>query len=99
MISGRCSVVIPCYNHSQFLEDAINSAKAQTYEDIEIIIIDDGGTQDLSPIKYKYSRDAEWIKFYRQDNKGLSAARNLGIKLASGEFILPLDADDKIDRM
>lgn len=98
MIPGRVTVVIPCYNHAQYLSDAIDSVVAQTYEDLEVIVVDDGSTQDLSPIKHKYYREATWIQFIRQENKGLSAARNTGISRATGEWILPLDADDKIHR-
>lgn len=98
MIKGRCSIIIPCYNHAQYLSDAIDSAKAQTYEDIEIIVVDDGSTQDLSPVMHKYRQDVDWIHYYRQENQGLSSARNNGIANASGEWILPLDSDDKIHR-
>lgn len=92
MIKNRISVIIPCYNHEHFLTTAINSVLEQTHEDIEIIIVDDGSTPPLNPLNYK----PDWLIFIRQENKGLPAARNAGIKAASGEWILPLDADDKI---
>jgi glycosyltransferase involved in cell wall biosynthesis len=90
------SIVIPFYNQLEYVRDAIDSAKDQTYEDIEIVIVDDGSTQDLTPVRQSYQKDAAWIAFLKQSNKGLSAARNAGIEFARGEWILPLDADDKI---
>lgn len=92
----RVSIVIPCYNQAKYLVDAIESVKLQTYEDIEIIIVNDGSTANLTHIESQYKFDAYYIKFINQNNKGLSAARNTGIRNASGTFILPLDADDRI---
>lgn len=98
MIPGRVTIVIPHYNQVQYLEQAIESAIAQTYEDIEIIIVDDGSTHDVGPLDRKYRDRHTWIRFLGKTNGGLSSARNYGIKHASGEWILPLDADDKIHR-
>ena len=85
------SVIIPAYNCSAFLPATLDSALAQTYHDLEIIVVDDGSTDDtparLGPY---FSR----ITYIRQTNKGVSAARNAGIRAARGEFLAFLDADD-----
>jgi glycosyltransferase involved in cell wall biosynthesis len=98
MIMDRVSVVIPCFNYGQYLEEAIKSVLLSTYPNIEVIIVDDGSTEmntldKIEILKGNYSE----IIFYRQENSGLPAARNAGIRIATGKWILPLDADDLID--
>jgi len=90
----KVSVIIPCYNQGKYLEDALTSVYNQTFQDLEIIIINDGSTDDSQEITDKIEHP-KVIKIH-QVNKGVVSARNEGIKRASGEFILPLDADDKI---
>lgn len=90
------SVVIPCYNDGLYIEEAIESVKAQTYGDIEIIVVDDGST-DKRTLDVLESFDDEIIVLHSA-NKGPAAARNLGVRKACGTYILPLDADDKIDK-
>lgn len=87
------SVVIPCYNQWQYVQEAINSVLVSTYQDIEIIIIDDGSVENTDIAK-NFSSDKTQVIF--QENQGVSVARNNAIKLAKGKYILPLDADDKI---
>lgn len=85
------STIIPTFNRKQTLARAINSVLAQTYQDIELIIVDDGsndGTQDF--IKNNYPS----INYKYQENRGVSSARNHGIKIANGEWIALLDSDD-----
>lgn len=106
---SRVSVVIPCYNQGQYLEEAVQSVLAQTYTDIEIIIVDDGSTDsdtlaaldrclpDDASDRVSYLRDGIMITVLRQENQGVCRARNAGISQAVGEYILPLDADDMID--
>lgn len=80
------------HNGETFIEDAIDSVYAQTYHDIEIIVIDDGSTDKTASIveeKYPY------VKFVKRNNEGVSVARNYGIRIAKGELIAFLDADDK----
>lgn len=90
------SIVIPTYNRSNELSNAINSILAQTFEYWEIIIIDDGSTDDTLRVVGDYcSRDSR-IKYYNQINQGVSAARNAGAKLAQGKYILFLDSDDTV---
>lgn len=90
------SIVIPCYNHEQYLEEAVLSVLKSSYEDLEIIIIDDGSTDGSRKIGEKLSREFHQISYYYQDNAGPSSARNNGISRAKGKYILPLDADDMI---
>ena len=89
---ANVTAVIPVYNYEQFIADAVDSALGQTYKDMEIIVVDDGSTDNTGEIlKRQYGSK---IKYIYQENRGLSAARNLGIKLSSGQFIALLDADD-----
>ncbi len=87
----KVSVVIPTYNCAHYLEQAIESVMNQTYRDLEIIVLDDGSTDDTSQVVRKYEGS---INYIRQENRGLPAARNSAIKASSGEFIALLDADD-----
>lgn len=92
----KVSVIIPCYNCGQYLNDAIESVKKQTFSDWEIIVIDDGSTdQETINILSTLPCDSR-IKLIRQGNNGPAHARNTGISQAKGELILPLDADDTI---
>lgn len=90
------SIVIPCYNQSQYLSEAVQSVLSQTYAQWECIIVDDGSTDDTSRVAGSLCRLDNRIRFVAQPNSGLSAARNTGISLAKGVYILPLDADDAI---
>ena len=90
----KVSIVIPNYNCFQYIKEAIDSVKAQTFEDWEIIIMDDGSTD--VPFEELKKLEEENIKVFSQENQGPAAARNAAIELSSGEYILPLDADDKI---
>lgn len=94
----KVSVVIPCYNYEQYLEEAVESVIAQTFQDFEIIIVDDGSTdssQEVARGLMKKHAEKE-ILLITQKNKGLASTRNAGIAKAQGKYILPLDADDKI---
>lgn len=87
------SIIIPSYNASAYVKEAIDSALAQTHKDIEIIVVDDGSTDDTKQILEPYIRSNK-IHYIYQANKGLSGARNTGIKAARGEYVALLDADD-----
>ncbi len=89
------SIVIPCYNAGRYLTEAVESALAQTHMDVEIVIVDDGST-DADTIELLKTATWPRTRVFTQSNAGPSAARNKGIAEATGEFILPLDADDKI---
>ena len=91
----KVSIIIPCYNHGDYLNDAVESALDQTLQDFEVIIVNDGST-DASTIKQINAYDNPLIKVINIDNSGVSTARNTGIEKARSPYILPLDADDKI---
>jgi glycosyltransferase involved in cell wall biosynthesis len=94
--SKLISVVVPCFNQSEYLEDALNSVLAQTYNNWECIIINDGSTDQTEEISQKYLANDVRFKYIYKLNGGLSSARNAGINVAKGEYVLPLDADDVI---
>ena len=91
------SIIIPCYNDGKYLAEALGSVKAQTCPDIECIVINDGSTDPLT-LQLLEHLPAQGIILLETlpGRKGPSAARNTGIAAAKGEFILPLDADDRI---
>ncbi len=83
------SVIIPCYNHAHYLGDAIASALGQTYKKIETIVVDDGSDDNTKEVAEIYN-----VTYIRQENSGLSAARNTGTKNSRGKYLVFLDADD-----
>ena len=90
----QITVIIPTFNRKQYLFHAINSVLAQTYKNIELIIIDDGSSdKTINQLKSYESQ----LKIYRQKNKGVSAARNKGIKLSKSDWVAFLDSDDQWD--
>jgi len=86
------SVVIPCYNYARFLAFAVDSCLAQDYPDFEVIVVDDGSKDETPAVAARY---LDRIRYIRQDNAGLPAARNTGITNARKPFIAFLDADDQ----
>ncbi|HBR15685.1 MAG TPA: hypothetical protein DD723_09160 [Candidatus Omnitrophica bacterium] len=90
----KVSVIIPTYNRSDFIGRAIESVLKQTFQDYEIIIVDDGSTDETREIVLWLSKVNDKIKYFYQPNKGVSAARNRGLEEAKGEFIAFLDSDD-----
>lgn len=93
-IEGMVSIIIPIYNYGRYAMQAIDSALAQTYKNTEVIVINDGSTDDthIALLPYQYR-----VRSYCSVNQGVSRARNFGASLACGEFLLPLDADDWIE--
>jgi glycosyltransferase involved in cell wall biosynthesis len=85
------TVVIPCHNHGHYLTTAITSILSQSYSHVEVIVVDDGSTDDTSRVARSYG---DPVRCIRQENAGLPAARNTGLLQATGEFVLFLDADD-----
>ncbi|MBR4323222.1 glycosyltransferase family 2 protein [Treponema sp.] len=90
------SVIIPVYNTAHYLSRCITSVLAQTYQIFEVILVDDGSTDNSLDICRKFSETDSRIKLYHKENGGLSSARNFGIEQSSGEFIVFLDSDDMI---
>jgi glycosyltransferase involved in cell wall biosynthesis len=85
------SIIIPTYNYEEFLCEAIESALSQTYKNIEVIVVDDGSTDNTQALLKRYP-----VKQVLQEHQGLAAARNNGIQNSKGDFLLCLDGDDKI---
>ncbi len=85
------SVIIPCYQQAHFLAQAIDSVLAQNFGAIEIIVVNDGSPDDTAQVAACYG---DQIRYHHQANQGLSAARNTGLRLATGRFIHFLDSDD-----
>lgn len=92
-IHFKVSIIIPVYNLGLLVKNAINSCLNQSYSNFEIIIINDGSTDNTEDFILSYLPDSR-IKYYRQDNSGVSSARNRGIEMAEGDYILFLDGDD-----
>lgn len=86
------SVIIPCYNHAHFISDAIQSVMKQTYKSVEIIVIDDGSTDETEHVVKSFGN----VQYVKQRNRGVTSARNLGLKLSSGSYVVFLDADDRL---
>ena len=93
----KVSIIIPVYNVEEYLEKCLNSVINQTLTDIEIICINDGSTDNSLSILENFARNDKRIIILNQENKGQSAARNNGLKIATGEFIGFVDSDDWID--
>src|ERR687890_1245755 len=92
VVAGLVSVVIPCYNQAHFLGEAIESVLAQSYKDFEIIVVDDGSPDNTSEVAARYPG----VRCVRQENQGLAGARNTGIRESKGEYLVFLDADDRL---
>lgn len=91
MVRGRASVIVPCFNAARTLRQAIESALSQTHPDTEVVVVDDGSTDESASIAESYG---DRVVLVRQTNRGLSAARNAGVVASSGEYLTLLDADD-----
>jgi glycosyltransferase involved in cell wall biosynthesis len=90
------SVIVPCYNQAEFLPEALDCVRAQTYQNWECVIINDGSPDSAEAVAQPYLAKDARFKYLRQENQGPSAARNSGIRHSSGKYILPLDADDRV---
>jgi glycosyltransferase involved in cell wall biosynthesis len=87
------SVIIPSFNHAQYVSEAIESVLTQTYKEIEIIVVDDGSIDNTKEVLAPYIKE-ERIRYIYQENHGLAAARNKGLEAAQGRYIKFLDSDD-----
>ena len=88
------SVVVPCYNYGRFLADALESVRAQTHRDWECVVVDDGSTDDTREVFERVARADSRFRYLFQAHKGVSEARNTGLRAVHGEFVQLLDADD-----
>jgi glycosyltransferase involved in cell wall biosynthesis len=87
------SIIVPCYNQGHFVASAIASALEQTYPAVEVVVVNDGSTDNTSDVVRSFG---DRVRLVEQENSGLSAARNAGILASSGEFIVLLDSDDML---
>lgn len=94
MVYPLVSVVIPCYNNGRYLAEAIESARGQTWPNIEVIVVDDGSTDDSLSVACRFGHE---ITVLRQSHRGASAARNVGLAARTGVFVQFLDADDRLE--
>lgn len=86
------SVVIPCFNHARFVAEAIESARAQSWTDTEVIVVDDGSTDESASVARRFPD----VRLVSQSNQGLARARNAGLHASSGDVLIFLDADDRL---
>jgi len=91
------SLVVPSYNYAAYLPRAIESVLVQAFSDWELIVVDDGSSDDTARVMQRFVRTDSRIRYIRQENAGVSVARNHGISLAKGSYILCFDADDALD--
>lgn len=96
MTQPLISVIVPCYNQAQYLDECLQSVLDQTYENWECIIVNDGSPDHTEEVARLWVEKDSRFKYLYKENGGLSSARNAGIEIATGEWILPLDSDDKI---
>lgn len=94
---NKVSIIMPCFNDGEYIEESIASVLSQTYDNIELIIIDDGST-DLKTVEILGSLKNEKIQIIKSERLRPAGARNLGIENANGKYILPVDSDDLIDK-
>jgi len=93
----KVSVILPIYNVAPYLEETFNSLLCQTLTDIEILAVNDGSTDDSEAIIRKFQQQDSRIKVFTQENKGQSAARNLALQHAKGQYIYMMDSDDRLE--
>ena len=96
-MSQLISIIVPIYKVENYLSQCIESILSQTYQDIEILLIDDGSPDNCGAICDEYAKHDKRIRVFHVENKGAGAARNLGLENAKGEFISFVDSDDYVD--
>lgn len=90
------SIVVPCYKQADYLPDTLDSVLHQTFQDWECIVVNDGSPDNTSEVAARYVKLDSRFKLIESENRGLSGARNIGIRASAGQYILPLDSDDLI---
>ena len=96
--SPRITIVVTAYNIEKYIERCLASVDGQTYRNFEVYVVDDGSTDDTSKIAEAFCQERPEFQYIRQENAGVSVARNVGIENASGEFIIFVDGDDYLDK-
>ncbi|MBD8084305.1 glycosyltransferase family 2 protein [Chryseobacterium caseinilyticum] len=99
MTQPLISIIVPCYNQAQYLDECLQSVIGQTYQKWECIIVDDGSPDHTEEIAKSWAERNSRFRYFKKENGGVSAARNFGIDKAEGEWILPLDGDDRIGNL
>ena len=94
---SRVSVIIPCYNDGDYLREAVESALHQEFQDLDVIVVDDGSTDTATLAALTELSRVPRVRVMRQENSGPSTARNHGVQLSDAEYFMPLDADDIIE--
>lgn len=95
-MSPKVSVIIPAYNAAATLPRMLDAIKAQTFENFEVVVINDGSKDDTQSVLEQYQSEDSRIRVFRQENQGVSAARNYGLDVARGDYIAFFDADDEV---
>lgn len=90
----KFSIIVPCYNQEEYLDECLRSVYQQTYKDWECIIVDDGSIDNTAKIALSWTKKDSRFQYFHQENKGVAAARNKGFDIATGEWIQLLDGDD-----
>lgn len=98
MVKPVISVIVPCYNQAQYLDECLKSVLDQTFQVWECIIVNDGSPDNTEEVARKWLEKDARFSYLRQENKGVSAARNTGITQATGKYVVFLDGDDKFDK-
>lgn len=94
-VNPKVSVVIPCYNDKEYIQETIDAVLGQTFQDFEVIIVDDGSNAETKKVLAEIKNEKTTI--INQENKGLSAARNTGFSVSKANYILTIDSDDTLD--
>lgn len=93
-MNSQVSIIIPCYNQAHYMAETLNSVIAQTYNNWECIILNDGATDNTEEVALAYCEKDNRFRYHKHENKGLAATRNIGINLAKGKYLQFLDSDD-----
>ena len=92
----QVSIIVPCYKQAEYLDECLTSVVEQTYTNWECVVVDDGSPDNTEQIMSHWLKKDSRFRYLKKENEGLAAARNSGIRISKGAYILPLDADDKI---
>lgn len=88
------SIIVPCYNSEKYLQECLNSILTQDYENVEVLVVNDGSIDGSEEIAKAFGQQDDRLKYFYQDNNGVGSARNLGLREAKGEYVAFLDSDD-----